>query len=157
MLNDTRLNYANYFDLFVDGLADLPYHFILSIAEESFDRPLPANFELNRRASHLEILPRAALAVCHGGMTSTLEALYHGVPVLMFPQSERCDEVAYRAEELGLGVRLPNIEASVELVRKTVMDMIKNDSLRARVEDSRRAFRSSGGSALAADRIEDFL
>lgn len=157
MLNGTRLNYATYFGLFVDGLADLPYHFILSIAEESFDRPLPANFELNRRASHLEILPRAALAVCHGGMTSTLEALYQGVPVLMIPQSERCDEVAYRTEELGLGVRLPNIELSAEVVRKTVTDMMKNDALRARVKDCRRDFRSSGGAALAADRIEDVL
>ena len=157
MLNDLRLNYASYFGLFVDGLADLPYHFVLSIAEESFDRPLPANFELNRRASHLEILPRAALAVCHGGMTSTLEALYHGVPPLMFPQSERSDEVAYRTEELGLGVRLPNIGHSADMVRKTVVGMMENDALRARVGNSREAFRSSGGAALAADRIEDFL
>ena len=157
MLDDTRLNYATYFGLFVDALADLPYHFILSIAEESFDRPLPANFELNRCASHLEILPHAALAVCHGGMTSTLEALYHGVPVLMFPQSERSDEVAYRTEELGLGVRLPNIKTSAEVARKAVMGMMENDSLRARVENSRKAFRSSGGAALAADRIENLL
>lgn len=157
MVNDTRLNYAKYFDLFVDGLADLPYHFILSIAEESFDRPLPANFELNRHASHLEILPRAALAVCHGGMTSTLEALYHGVPVLMFPQSERCDEVAYRTEELGLGVRLPDAEPRAEVVKRTVAGMMENDTLRARVEVSRKAFRSAGGATLAADRIEGFL
>ena len=158
MLNDTKRNScATYFGPFVDGLADLPYHFILSIAEESFDRPLPANFELNRRASHLEILPRAALAICHGGMTSTLEALYHGVPVLMFPQSERCDEVAYRTEELGLGVRLRNIGPSAEVVRETVTGMMENDALRSRVEASSKAFRSSGGVALAADRIEDFL
>ena len=157
MLNDTRLNYATYFGLFVDGLADLPYHFILSVADESFDRPLPTNFELNRRASHLEVLPRAALAVCHGGLGSTLEALYHGVPVLSFPQSERCDEVAYRTEELGLGVRLSNVEPSAEVLRKTVTDMMENNALRARVENARQAFRSSGGAALAADRIGSVL
>ncbi len=156
-VNDTRLNYATYFKTFVDGLADLPYHFILSIADESFELPLPANFELNRRASHLEILPRAALAVCHGGMSSTLEALHHGVPVLMFPQSERCDEVAYRTEELGLGVRIPNIEPSAEVVRKTVTNMMEDAALRSRVENSRKNFRSSGGATLAANRIEGLL
>jgi len=157
MLSDTKLNYDTFFGLFVDALAETPFHCILSIADESFNRDLPPNFELNRYASHLEILPHAALAICHGGMTSTLEALYHGVPVLMLPQTEGCREVAYRTQEMGLGVRLSGAEISPEVVKTTVMAMTEDGGLRAQVEEARRVFRSSGGAQLAVDQIERLL
>jgi MGT family glycosyltransferase len=157
MWNDTKIDYSGYFCMLIDALSGLPYHCILSIGDDKFSPELPPNFELNRRASHLEILPYAALLICHGGMTSTLEAIYHGVPVLMIPASEACDEVAYRAEELGLGVRLANDVLSVENVRKTVSEMLQDISLLNRVTHMRDVFRGSGGADLAANRIEDYL
>ena len=69
--NDTKIDYSEYFEMFVHALSESPYHCILSIGDDDLAPDLPPNFELNRRASHLEILPHAALSICHGGMGST--------------------------------------------------------------------------------------
>jgi MGT family glycosyltransferase len=157
MWNDAKIDYGGYFGMFIDALSELPYQCILSIGDDEFSRELPPNFELNRRASHLEILPYAVLAICHGGMTSTLEALYHGVPVLTIPATVGCAEVAYRAEEIGLGVRLSEDVLSAANLRRTVNEMLQDVSLQERVKHMQTAFRSSGGASLAANRIEDYL
>jgi len=145
------------FNMVVNALSEVPYQCILSLGNGEFSRQLPANFELNRRVSHLEILPHALLSICHGGMTSTLEALYHGVPVLIIPEGEAGEEVAYRVEELGLGVRLGKNLASVKTIRETVVKMLTDDVLLKRVKHMQDVFRSSGGAKLAANRIEHYL
>ena len=155
--SDTKIDYSWYFNMFVEALSGLPYHCVLSIGEDEFARDLPSNFELNRHASHLEILPYTALSICHGGMSTTLEAIYNGVPALMIPLSEWCDEVAYRAEELGLGVRLSTDTLSLETIRNTVSDMLQDTSLQNRVNEMRDVFKRSGGAELAAKRIEAYL
>jgi len=142
------------FDIFTAALSESPYHCILSIGDEDFDRDIPPNFEINRHASHLEILPHAALSLCHGGTGSTLEAIYNAAPPLMVPQTEFCDEVAYRAEELGIGVRLPRAELSVENVKNTIARMLDDTDLKNRVIGMREVFMRSGGAKMAADRIE---
>lgn len=153
----TKIDYSSYFDTLIDALANEPYHCILSIGDDDFDRALPANFELNRRASHLEILPHASLSICHGGMTSTLEAIYNGVPVIMIPLYEGCEEVAYRAAELGCGIRLASDRLSVDHIRDTVRSTLENGPLLRKTREMQELFRRSGGAPLAADRIEEYL
>jgi MGT family glycosyltransferase len=152
--SNTKIDYSAYFGMFIDALSDSPYHCILSIGDDEFSRDVPQNFEINRRASHLEILPHASLSICHGGMTSTLEAIYNGVPPLIVPMSQACEEIAYRAEELGIGIQLAKNGLSAELIRSAVDEILMNSSLRRRVGEMQGIFRSSGGVELAANRIE---
>ena len=148
---------SRYFGIFIEALAESPYHCILSLADEDIVQQVPRNFEIIRRVSHLEILPHAALSLCHGGMGSTLEAIYHGMPTIMVPQNEVCDEVAYRAEELGLGIRISKQNLSVQRVREAIDSMLEDIALKGRVTDMRKVFMRSGGAQLAADRIESLL
>jgi len=157
LFSDTKVDYSGYFGMLVEALSELPYHCVLSIGDAEFSRILPSNFELNRSASHLEILPHADLSICHGGMTSTLEAIYHGVPPLMIPMAPACEEVAYRAEELGIGVHLSRAALSIENLRDTVSAMLQDCSLQERVKYASGVFRLSGGAELAANRIEGCL
>jgi MGT family glycosyltransferase len=157
LFSDARADNSGYFRMLADALAELPYWCILSIGNDEFSYELPSNFELNKCASHLEILPHAALSICHGGMTTTLEAIYYGVPVLMIPPDDACGEVAYRAEELGLGVRLAKDRCSMEDLRETTISMLQDRSLLERVRYMRDVFRRSGGAGLASNRIEDYL
>ena len=72
----------------IEALAPLPARFLLTIGE---DRdlaqlgPLPANVEVQRWVPQEDILHRAAAVVTHGGHGSTLDALAHGVPVVVLP------------------------------------------------------------------------
>jgi len=159
-LRDAYINADSYYKLFIESLSDSACHCILSIGD-SIDPhslgTLPENFEINQRASHLEILPHAALSVCHGGMLSTLEALYNGVPVLAIPLTPGTEDVAYRTAELGLGIQLSRSALTTDKVRETVEGMLFDTGLQTRVKETQEVFRRSGGVKMAADRIEASL
>jgi MGT family glycosyltransferase len=159
-LPETKSSDWAYFKLFVEALADEPCHCVLSIGDGvSADSltPLPANFEVNHRTSHLEILRHATLFACHGGMGSSLEALYNGVPVLAIPSSPYTEEVAHRVNELRVGTVLPRSDLRVNTLRETVLAMLRDDSLRQRAGELQQVFSRSGGVTAAARRIERFL
>ena len=159
-LPETKSSDMEYFKLFIDALADSKYHCILSIGEsiplKSVGR-FPSNFEVNRNASHLEILPHVSLFVCHGGMGSSLEALHHGVPVLAIPTSPYTQEVAYRVAELGVGKVVPRNALNVGYIRTAVAEMSHNPSLHERVKVLQHVFERSGGASAVVKRIERFL
>jgi len=148
-----------FFKIFIEALADVDCHCILSIGAKGDSTglgSLPPNVEINRTVSHLEILPSTAISVCHAGMLSTLEALYNGVPVLALPLHQDTEEIAYRIVELGAGIRLSRQTLSAETIKSNIICMLDDPLLRQRTKDISRLFRSSGGAKLAADRIEEF-
>jgi UDP:flavonoid glycosyltransferase YjiC (YdhE family) len=52
----------------------------------------PANVELHRHLPHDEIMPSASLVVGHGGHSTTMRALAHGVPLLILPMHRILDQ-----------------------------------------------------------------
>jgi hypothetical protein len=62
---------------------------------------VPHNFEINREVFNCEILPFTNVMVCQGSMGSTLESLYHGVPVVAMPSQPYNSEVSYRLAGQG--------------------------------------------------------
>lgn len=149
-----------YFQTIIAALAEVDCHCVLSIGENvpvaALGR-LPANLEVNRSASHLEILPHAALFICHSGMGSTLEAIYNGVPVLAIPGTPYAEEVGYRVVDLGVGHLLHRSALSIDSVRACVQRMLLDRSLFERTQTMQRVFSDSEGVSIAADRIEDYL
>jgi MGT family glycosyltransferase len=155
----TQVSNLRYFETFVAALADQLCHCVLSIGDRLSPRDfgtLPGNFEINQHASHLEILPHASLFACHGGMGSSLEALYNGVPVLAAPSTPYTEEVAYRIAELGVGKLLPHSDFCIDSVRQSVAQILNDSSLQNRAREIQQTFRRSGGTSVTADRIEQF-
>lgn len=150
---------TNHFKRFIQALSNVDCHVVLSIGQHIGAEELqmiPTNFEINRDASHLEILPHCSLFVGQGGTGSTLEALYHGVPVILSPVTPFHEEVTYRAIELGVGINLPKT-SSLSAIRTTVEAALHSDDLLARVEDLQCLFKQSGGEPMVADEIERFI
>jgi MGT family glycosyltransferase len=150
----------SYFNALIDALSGREFHVILSV-DEQFQKgavqSLPANFEINQHASHLEIIPHTSLLICQAGMGGTLEAIYSGVPVIALPLSPSHEEVACRLVELGLGIRLPRHALRTDIIRHNVERVLADTSLLRRVKDMQDIFRRSGGAVMAADKIEDYL
>lgn len=151
----TALAQPDFFKLMVAAFRDLPLRIILSIGDaldpESLG-PLPSNFEVNQSSSHLEILKYVSLFVCQGGLGSSLEALYRGVPVLAIPASEFHEEVAVRIAELGLGIRLEP-PGTVEAIRDSATFLMRSIETQQRIREVQKLIQQTDGAKLAGDLI----
>ena len=87
-------------------------------------------------------------------MNSTMESLYHAVPLVTVPQMPEQEANARRVEELGLGRRLVQQELTPELLRATVDEVAADEEIRANLAAMRMSIREAGGSVAAADAIE---
>ena len=151
---------ASYFNKVIAALSGSEYHVILSVGEHfpiSELRTLPMNFEINRCASHLEILPHTDLHLYSGGPNGTLESLYFGVPLIAIPTFDRSYIIANRLAELGIVRNLPLHTLTSQMIRGNVESVLQDHTFLGRVKEMQKVVRSSGGSAMAVDRIEEFL
>jgi MGT family glycosyltransferase len=146
--------------LCIEALAESKYHVVFSKAAntpEVSSASLPRNFEINRTAFNCEILPFASLMLCQGGMGTTLESLYHGVPVIAVPPNPFNSEVAYRLAELGLGLHVRQQGMTVATLREAVETAFSDEALRRRVKRMQSDLAGSPGARAAADSIEEYL
>jgi UDP:flavonoid glycosyltransferase YjiC (YdhE family) len=152
--------------LVISAFSDEPWHIVLSIGNDldsasridpSRFANLPANFEVNRLSSNLDILEHASLFVGQGGQRSTLDAIYSGVPSLLVPPSDAHDAIARRTAELGFGRRLSISEASPENLRKFSTLLLNDRATRAKIAQARHVMAEEGGAEQAADAIEQYL
>lgn len=151
---------ASYLNKVIDALSGSEYHVILSVGEHfPIDtlQALPENFEINRYASHLEILPHTALHLYSGGSTGTLEGFYFGVPLIAIPWFDRNYIKATHLAELGVVRNLPLDGLTSQIIRENVEAALRDEAFIGRVKQMQDVVRNSGGSVMAVDRIEDFL
>lgn len=113
---------------------------------------LPQNFKVERMVDQIAVLQQADAFITHCGMNSVNEALYHKVPLIMFPQTNEQTGVANRVNELGAGAFLK--ENSVDAIRKTVKTVMETASYREAAKEIAGSFYCCGGAKAAADKIE---
>jgi MGT family glycosyltransferase len=101
----------------------------------------------------LEVLPRASLFLTHGGMNSTSEALWHEVPLLVFPQHGDQHLVAARVTELGAGLTLRPSEIEPTKLREMADRVSTEPGFRAATRRIANSFRAAGGPSRAASDI----
>ena len=103
----------------------------------------------------LDVLSRANLFLTHCGMNSVSEALYLGVPLLLFPLTGEQQAVARRVEEVGAGVRLAaHAEKEPATLRASILSALGSEALAKGAARMRDDFCSCSGAAGAADFVE---
>ena len=94
----------------IAALADSPCRVILSVGEQVSPADLGALPKCGRRiwvqVDQIAVLQVADVFLTHCGMNSVNEALYFGVPLVMFPQTPEQGGVCTRVLQLGAGVKL---------------------------------------------------
>jgi len=113
----------------------------------------PPNFELREFVPQLEALSHASLFLTHGGMNSVSEALWHEVPLLVFPQHGDQHLVAARVEELGAGLTLRPQDIEPGKLREMAGRVGRDPAFRAGARQIAESFRVAGGPARAAEEI----
>lgn len=84
-------------------------------------------------------------------MNSASEALYHEVPLLMYPQTSEQGAVATRTQQLGAGTYLKKTTA--EAIRAGVEELLNNSTYKEKVVLVSKGFKECTGARGAADRI----
>jgi len=150
-----------FFRMCIDALSDLQWHVILSIGD-SCDAaslaPLPAHFEIVQHTSHIKMLPHVSLFICLGGIITTAEAAYHGIPLVVtthgFPELEwQADNI----EDLGIGIHVRKAETNADTLRSLAVRVLGDRELLNRVRRMQRTVQREPGAEETVNRIEEYL
>jgi UDP:flavonoid glycosyltransferase YjiC (YdhE family) len=119
---------------------------------------VPANVEVHQYLPHDEIMPSASLVVGHGGHSTTMRALAHGVPLLILPLHDVLDQpmIGKAVAAAGAGRVLPRT-ASVDEIRAAVCSLLQDPSYRSAAEVAGARLRSRNGAVDAAIEVEHLL
>ncbi len=114
---------------------------------------IPNNFKLYNYVPQLELLQYADVFVTHGGMNSSSEALYYGVPLVVIPVTGDQPLVAKRVNEVGAGIRLNRKELTSEMLRESVKKVMDDVTFKEKSRKVGESLRNAGGYNRAVDEI----
>jgi MGT family glycosyltransferase len=117
----------------------------------------PANVLLLPRVPQLALLAHVAAVVCHAGHNTVVEALAHGLPLVLAPIRDDQPIIAEQVVRAGAGVQVRFGRVRADGLRTAVRAVLDDPGYRSRAAAIRASFASAGGAALAAERIEDAI
>jgi MGT family glycosyltransferase len=145
---------ADFYKLCLRAFASGDWNVIMSIGHhippDSLN-PLPDNFQIAPHVQQLTVLAEADLFITHGGLNSTMESLYYGVPLIVIPTTREQHLTARRIRDLGLGTMLDRLTLTDQLLRQTARDITTSRPIRDTVRRMQLTTRESGGAQYAAD------
>ncbi|WP_109278517.1 macrolide family glycosyltransferase [Streptomyces orinoci] len=115
---------------------------------------VPSNVEVHSWVPQLAVLAQADAFVTHAGMGSCGEGLHHGLPMIAVPQAAEQFLNADRLVELGVARRVNTAEATAEVLRTTLLELVSDGEVAKRAAELRDRTRALGGTSRAADLIE---
>ncbi|OBJ49075.1 glycosyltransferase [Mycobacterium sp. 1423905.2] len=137
------------------ALADEPVHVVATFpAGVPNGLPKTPNATVRQFAPHASILERAACAITHGGMGTTLKALDRGVPVCVVPFARDQAEVARRVQVARCGTRLAPKRLTAQRLRARVRQAV---TMKDGARKVAAGLAATGGVARGADLIEQRL
>jgi MGT family glycosyltransferase len=103
--------------------------------------PMPENVHTAGWIPQLEILKRASLVVCQGGLGTIKESIYYGVPMIVFPLVNDQPRNATLVEHHRLGVRGKLEDMTEEKLRTSILYVLNDPSIRDNIQKMRSVFR----------------
>jgi UDP:flavonoid glycosyltransferase YjiC (YdhE family) len=139
----------------LDGLADAPVDVVLTTgpAVDPAGLTVPANAEVHAFLPHGEVMAECSAVIGHGGHSTTMRALAHGLPLVILPMHPMLDQamVGKVVEEAGAGVSISR-KSSPEQIR-AALETVMDGSHRQAATAIGARWRGVDGAAAAADRI----
>lgn len=152
---------AEYYTSCVRALSGLGWRVLLSLGNEISATALgslPSSAKIIRSTPQLMIMPHVDAMICLGGMTTTMEAMYHNVPMLMLTHGAIEAEVyAENAQDHGLGIHLPGSGIGADAVKESFVKLIGNDSIREKVRAMHETVKRNPGGEEVVNWLEDYL
>lgn len=112
----------------LDAVAGLPLEVIVTTgpAIDPARVSAPPNTTVHRYVPHRELMPDCAAVIGHGGHATTMLALAHGLPLVIFPMHPLLDQrmVGKAVQDAGAGLLLKRSSSKEEIARavKAIVD-----------------------------------
>ncbi|MFP5313308.1 MAG: glycosyltransferase [Actinomycetes bacterium] len=142
------------------ALEDLPLNAVVTTGPsvDPADLVVPPNVEVLRCADHARLMPRAAAIVTHGGHSTTMRALVHGLPLLLIPMHPFIDQsmVSQAVARAGAGIILSK-KAAPDAIRDGLLHITGDEGYRTAARLLGARLRQTPGATLAADHLLAFV
>lgn len=145
-----------FFQKVIDAFKDEDITVVLVSDPQLFDH-WPKNFIVCQQVPQLELLPHLDGVVCHGGHNTVSETLLNGLPLVVIPIAYDQSHVAGRVVRTGAGERLNFNRFKSNHLKEAVQQILNNQSYREAAQMISRSFIEAGGTATAADLLEQAL
>ena len=140
-----------------------PAQFILSVGlQTDFGAfpPIPDNFIVRNFVPQLEILKRMDAVITHGGLNTTHESLYFGVPMVIIPQQIEQTVVALQLQNFKAGIALrlspPFNKINPLRLKRALGRVLGESTFKENAKMLGDSLRSAGGEKYAADMVQEF-
>jgi len=156
----TVLNQAiDFYKLCFKAFGNTEHTVVMSIGGQTqFDElgEIPDNFIVKPYVPQTELLTYTKLFITHGGMNSTNEALYNGVPLIVIPLSADQPLIAQQVTTIGAGIQLQMESLTATQLYETANHVLNTPSFHIAVANIKDSFQKSGGYHKAVDEIFKF-
>ncbi|MBK8294545.1 MAG: glycosyl transferase [Solirubrobacterales bacterium] len=115
---------------------------------------VPENAVLVNWLSYSQVMPKAALVLCHGGHGTVARALHEGVPVLTCPAAGDMNETAARITWAGVGLSVRWSLTGPNTLRWAVAEVLGDPAFRSRAERIAAWSREHDGAARGVELVE---
>ena len=126
----------------LDGIADAPVQVVLTTGPpvDTSELTAPSNAEVHRFLPHDEVMGTCSAVIGHGGHSTTMRALAHGLPLVIMPMHPMLDQpmVGMAVEAAGAGVSIKRTSSPAEI--RAALDTV----LGGRIENPHRRSRRAG-------------
>jgi UDP:flavonoid glycosyltransferase YjiC (YdhE family) len=117
----------------------------------------PANVRLERWIDQAQLLPHCAAVITHGGFSTVMGALIHGLPMLIIPLGSDNPVHARRCVALGVAVSMSPADAHPTTIRRLATDVLTNDGLRQQARRRSRDLAELPDVGVAVARLEHLV
>jgi len=149
----------NFYKLCFEAFGKTDHTIVMSVGDKTQISDLgeiPKNFIVKNYVPQVDILQYAKLFITHGGMNSTHEGLYYGVPLIVVPQNADQPIIAGQVADIGAGIQLQMQSLTAHQLNEAAEHVLRLSSFRKAAEDMRESLRKSGGYHQAVDEIFEF-
>ncbi|EST37920.1 hypothetical protein N566_10390 [Streptomycetaceae bacterium MP113-05] len=156
----TEVNdHPDFFQAAERAFSDGGWHAVVAVGRGNLPAEPPESgfMEMHEWIPFHTVLPQVDAVVCHAGMSTMLQALYYGKPLVIIPYSPEEKVNGRLVEELGIGCALPGETVTAEELRSAVEEVADDPEVQRNVAQMRMQLVAEGGPARAALVIDGWL
>jgi len=146
----------SFFNKVIEALKDENLTVIM-ISDPELFKEIPNNFIIQKRIPQLQLIPYMELVVCHGGQNTVSETLLQGIPLIILPIAFDQSQVANNVVLCNAGIRLKFKRFKSDELKKSVHEILSNDTYRENALKLQASFKEAGGVDRAASLLENLV